>query len=115
MLGADGRAIELEPATSLEDAVDDGLREILVVEHGSPGIGVLVAGEDHRAPAAVAVVDDVVQHVGGIGSVSEIADLVNHKDVGRDVARKSLGETALTKRRRKIIDELGGGDEERVE
>src|SRR2546427_12459338 len=76
VLGADRRPIELEPATPLQDAIDDGLGEILVVEHAAPGIGMLVAGEDHRAAAAMAGVDDVVEHVGRVGAVGEIADLV---------------------------------------
>src|SRR2546427_757970 len=57
VLGADRRPIELEPATPLQDAIDDGLGEILVVEHAAPGIGMLVAGGDQRAAAGIAVVD----------------------------------------------------------
>jgi len=37
MLRPDGRAVELEPAAALEDAVDDGLGKILVVEHTRAG------------------------------------------------------------------------------
>lgn len=33
----------------MEDAVDDGVGEIIVVQHGAPWLGDFVGGEDHVA------------------------------------------------------------------
>ena len=51
--------------------------------------GRLVGGEDHRALAQVAVVDDVEEHVGGVGAVGEVADLVDDEHVRVSVARRA--------------------------
>ncbi|HET6414095.1 MAG TPA: hypothetical protein VFG53_18700, partial [Anaeromyxobacter sp.] len=59
-------------AAALEDAVDDGGREVLVVEDAAPGIERLVGGEDHRATLQVALVDDVEEHVGGVVAVGQV-------------------------------------------
>ena len=41
----------------------------------------LVGGEQHRATALVTFVDDVEQDVGGVGSVGQVADLVDDQNV----------------------------------
>jgi len=77
VLGAHRWAIQLKQASALEHAIDDRLREIFVVQHMPPGGERLVGGEDHRAPALVSIVDDVEEHVGRVGTVGEIAHLVD--------------------------------------
>ena len=77
MLGPQGRSVESEQAAAFEDAIDDGLGEVFVVEHAPPGAQGLVGREDHGTLAAMAVVDDVKEHVGRVGAVGEIADLVD--------------------------------------
>jgi len=74
--GPEGGAIELDEAAPLEDPVDDGGGEIGVVEDPSPGAERLVGGEDHRALAQVAIVDDVEEHVGCVVAVAEVAHFV---------------------------------------
>ncbi|MCK9462742.1 MAG: hypothetical protein M0R80_24235, partial [Proteobacteria bacterium] len=96
MEGSDGRAVELEQAASLEDAVDDGLSEVLVVEDTAPGIGRLVGREDHRAAPQVAFVDDVEEHVRRVGAVCQVAHLVHDQDVRMRVAQEIFGEPALS-------------------
>jgi hypothetical protein len=71
VLGAHRRSVECEEPTTLEDAVDDGLGKILVMEHAAPGAESLVRGEDHGALAAVSIVDDVEEHVCGVGAIGE--------------------------------------------
>ena len=42
----------------------------------APSLRVLVGGEDHRPAANVSVVDDVIEDVGRVVAVREVADLV---------------------------------------
>jgi hypothetical protein len=82
MTGTQGWSIERKQAAALKDAVDDGMREIVIVQDVSPGGERLVGGEDHGASAPMPVVDHVEEHVGSIGTIGEVADLVNDEDVG---------------------------------
>ena len=108
--------VETQHAAALEDAVDDGLGEIVVVEHGAPGgLRRLVGGEDHRASADVALVDDVVQDVRRVGAVREVADLVDDEHVRPHVAHEGLAQRAFARRGGEILDELRGGREEHLE
>jgi hypothetical protein len=67
---------------ALENPVEDGLRKVGVVEHPSPRSERLVRREEHGPAMQVAVVDDLEEYVGRVGAVAEIADLVDHEDVG---------------------------------
>src|SRR4030095_10034927 len=113
--GADGWSVEGEEASPLEDAIDDGLRQVLVMEDAPPGADWLVRGEDHRALPTMPVVDYVEEHVRRIGTVGEIPDFVDDEHSGVRVGRQSFGETSLAKGRRQVVDHLGGGGEVRVE
>jgi hypothetical protein len=110
-----GRAVEAEETAPLEDAVDDGDGEVLVVQDLAPGVEGLVGGEDHRAPLEVALVDDVVEDVGRLVAVGQVANFVDHEDVRVGVARDCLAEAALAAGDGELLDERGGGDEEGVE
>jgi hypothetical protein len=57
----------------------------------------------------------VVQDVRRILPVREIADLIDDQHVRRDVAHEGVGELVVMRSDREILDEFGGGDEERVE
>lgn len=81
MLGAHRGAVELQQATSLEHAVDDGGGEVIVVQDLAPAVGVLVRGEDHRAQCLMALRDDVIEDVRGIVAVGQVADLVDDQHV----------------------------------
>jgi hypothetical protein len=48
----------------------------------APGRQRLVRGENHRASVQVAVIDDLEEHVRSVRAVAEVADLVDHQDVG---------------------------------
>ncbi len=99
----------------LEDSIDDGLGEVIVVQDGPPALRVLVGGEDHGAAADVSVVDDVVEHVGGIVAVAKVTDLVDHQDVRLDVAPERVAHGAVTTGGGQVVDELRRGREERIE
>ncbi len=115
MTGAHGWTVELHHASALQDAVDDGGTQIVVVKDRSPLPGMFVGGEDHRAPLEVAFVDDVEQDVGGVGSIGEVTDLIDHQDGGMSVARQSQGELAGAEGGRQFVDELRGCHEEGIE
>lgn len=38
MIGANGGAVELEQAPALEDAVDDGFGQVVVMQHRAPAL-----------------------------------------------------------------------------
>src|SRR2546429_268269 len=65
-----GGSIEVDEASTLQDSIQNGGRQILVVQHLSPRAERLVRGEDHRPLLEVAMVHHMVQHIGGIGSWS---------------------------------------------
>ena len=50
-----------------EDAVEAGFGEVGVVNGAAPALERLVGGEDHGATAAMALVDDIEEGVGGAG------------------------------------------------
>ena len=85
------------------------------MKHGSPALRVLVGSEDHGASSDVAVVDDVIEDVGCIVSVGEVANLVDDEHVRSHVDGECVAELSFATRRREIVDELGGGGEECVE
>src|SRR5688572_25545379 len=96
-----------EPAT-LEDAVNDRLSKILIVEHAPPCFQRFVGRKDHRPTAAMSFVDDVKEHVCGIRAVREVADLVDDQDGWMRVDLQRFRELSLAKRGRKIVNEGGG-------
>jgi hypothetical protein len=100
VLGPDGRAIEAEQAATLEDAIDYRIGEIIVVEDVAPAVGVLVRGEEHRAAADVALVDHVVEHVGSVVAVGEVADLVDDEHVRSQINRECFVQAAVAACRR---------------
>jgi hypothetical protein len=63
----------------------------------------LVRGEDHGAFAEMAFVHDVEQHVCGVVAVAEIAELVDHEQVGMGVGREGLDEASLATGAREVV------------
>jgi len=106
--------VEDEEAAALKGAVDDGLGQVVVMENGTPcDEWRLVGGEEERPSAQVTIVDNVEQHVGGVGPVGEVADLVDDEDVGVDVLGQGLAQPALAAGGGEIVDEFSGSGEER--
>lgn len=68
------------------------------MEHAAPGGHGFVGREDHGALAAMPIVDDVKEHVGRIRTVGEVADFIDHEDIGMRVRRERIGEAAGAKR-----------------
>lgn len=115
MSGPHRRTIERKESAALEDPVDDGLREVVVVQDGPPGREGLVGGEDHRPLALVAVVDDVKQHVRGVRPVRQVAHFIHDEDSGVRVGGQGRAEPPAAEGSRQGIDEFRGGHEARVE
>ena len=95
-------------APALKDAIDDRPSEALIVEHAAPLDRRFDGREEHGAMAAMAamsVVDDVEQNVGGAGAVSEVADFIDD-DVGPSVRRERLSELADTEGGGAVVNEF---------
>ena len=115
MLGPHRGTIEREEPTAFEHAIENGLREIVVMEDPPPGTERFIGREDHRALLAMAIIDDVKEHVGRVGTVGEIADLVDDQHGRVRVGGEDLGEASLAEGRRELINEFGSGDEAGIE
>ena len=112
MLRSERRPIERDLTTALEHAIDVGLGEVFVVEDATPLRQRLAGREDHGAGAPMAIIDHVEEHVGGVGPIGEIADIVDDQKSGcvyavrasarrpaREAAkRSSMSSAAVTKR-----------------
>jgi hypothetical protein len=75
----------------------------------------LVGREDHCALASMPLIDDVEEHIRGVGAVREIAHFIDDEDGGLRVGRQRVGQLAGAKRGRQIVDECGRGGEEGIE
>ena len=73
--GAVAGALELDMATSFQDAVEDGLGQVGIMEDLAPGGKGLVGGEEDGFALEVAFVDDLEEDVGGVVPETEVADL----------------------------------------
>ncbi len=114
VLGPHRRTIQREETTALQDAVDDRVGEVFVMQYASPLVERFVGGEDHRALLPMAIVDDMEEHVCSIGPVGEVPHFVDHNDRGMDISGERVGELPTTKCGRKVVDEFSGGDKQRV-
>lgn len=110
-----GRAVEGDETTALEQTIDDGFGQIGVVEDFAPGGGGLVCGQDHGSFGKVTVVDEVVEDVGCVGAVGQVAHLVDDQDMDADVGTKNVLEAASPRRPGQVIDESGRGGEHGLE
>ena len=69
MTGAPRGPIERDKASALEDAIQDGGRQVVVMQHLSPLAEWFIGGKDHGSFSQVAMVDHMKQNIGGIGAV----------------------------------------------
>lgn len=107
--------VQDEGPTPLEDPVEDRGGKVVVVEYGAPCFEGLVRREDHGAVLQVAVVDDVVQHIGGVVGVGQVAEFIHDEYSGVRVGRQSRLEPLLIRGSGEIVDQRGGGHEVRIE
>ena len=113
--GAHGGPFQYDDAAALEDAVQDGLGQVVVMQRGAPVLERLVGGEQQRTPLQAAGVDDVEQDIGGVGAAAERAELVHDQHGGPDIGLEGFGEAALAAGAGEIVDERGRAGEEGVE
>src|SRR2546426_3594702 len=88
-------SIEANEPSALQDAVEDGGRQILVVEHLPPFIQRLIGSEDHGPFAQVAVVYHMEKKGGGVLRIGQVADLLNDPHVGGGGGGQRLPEPSL--------------------
>ena len=94
MLGAHRGPVKREQSAALEDAINDGVGQVVIVQDAAPRRECLVGREDHRALLAMAIIDHVKEHVRGIRAVGKIADLVDDQKIGFDVRRERVDQTS---------------------
>ena len=75
--GAHRRSFERNDPATFEDAVENCLGGIGVVQNAAPLGERLVGGEDRGAGALVALVDGVEEKIGGVGAVGEISEFID--------------------------------------
>jgi hypothetical protein len=59
----------MDKASALQDAIQDGGRQVLIVQNLSPLAEWLIGGKDQRSLSQVSVVDHVKQNIGSIRTV----------------------------------------------
>src|SRR5262245_22749750 len=84
------------------------------MEDSAPGVESLVGGEDHRALAAMAIVDDVEEHIRSVSAIGQITHLVDHDQRRMGVGDESLGQAPGPESRGQLVYELSRGNEEGV-
>lgn len=70
------------PSVGKPQAATRHVGEVWIVQHLTERGHGLVGGQDHGPTLEVAVVDDPVEHVGGVGCVAVVADLVDDEHGG---------------------------------
>ncbi len=81
-------------ATTLEDAIEDGLSQVGIMQDDTPGCKWLVGGKDDGLAVEVALVDDLEEHVCGVVGEAEIANLVDHEHVRVRIGVECAGQAA---------------------
>jgi len=105
-----GATSELDVPPIFQDAVEERLGEILVMEHITPSPQRLVGGEKGRSALDVPGIDDGVQDIGRIGGMREVAELINDEHFGGDKGLCGISELTDFCRLGELIDEMGGDD-----
>ena len=113
--GAIGAAAHFEMSAAFEEAIDDVLGQIAIMQHVAPGRQRLVGGDEDRELPEVAFVDDPIEHVGRVGRVREVADFIEDQHVRVQKRGERRVERAETGGVRQLADQHIGGDEARVE
>jgi hypothetical protein len=76
----------MDEASTFQDSIEDGSRQVLVVQHLSPLTEGLVGSKDHRPFSEIAVTYHMEQNIGSVGAIAEIPDLIDHDDVRTSVS-----------------------------
>ena len=109
------RSIEVDQTASFQDTIEDSGRHIVVVEYLAPLPQGFIGGKDHGSLSQVPVIDHMEQDVGGIGSIGQVAELVDHQYMRVGVGYKRLLETSFLAGIGEILDEFGCGCEQSFE
>jgi uncharacterized protein YidB (DUF937 family) len=100
---------------ALEEAVEDRLGEIGIMKHLAECRQRFVRGDDRGALLQVALADDPEEHIGGIGGVALIAELVDDEDVRMQVGLERLFQAAALGGVGELTDQLVGRGEAGLE
>src|SRR5215471_10077294 len=113
LFSAEALAFDDDGIDVVQDAVEDGGGEgAVVIEDLSP-VFVDAVGGDHQRRALVALADNLEQQVGTVFVDRQVAELVDDKQAGLEVAADLPLEAAGGLRGGERIDDVDGGGEER--
>ena len=93
-------------AAPLEDAVEERLGQIGIMEDDPPGGKGLVGRKDHGLAGEIAFIDNLEEHVGGVVAKGEIAHLVDDEHMGMKVVVEGFGEATGASGVGELLDEL---------
>lgn len=109
-----GLAVDDQDIGVMDQAIDDGDHARGVGEDGAPLDEGAVSGQDDGL-ADVALVDEVEEQVSMTVTVGEIAQLVDHEEVGTGVMAQATAQGAVTLLRGEITQHVcGGGKQDTV-
>jgi hypothetical protein len=98
--------VEREELAAFQDAIDDRVGEVLVVEDAAPRGDRCVRGEDHRARSTMPFVDDMEEHVGRVCALGEVAHFIDDEQIGMRVGGERVGQPPRAKAVREVVDEF---------
>src|ERR1700694_48389 len=114
MPGPSRGTIEVNQAAALQDTIQDGSCEVLVVQHLSPFTEWLVGGKDHGPFSQVAIINDMKQDVGSVLSIGQIANFVHDQNMRMGVGQKRFLQVSCLAGIGKILDQFRSRGAERL-
>jgi hypothetical protein len=75
----------VDESSAFQNSIQDGGRQVVVVQHLSPLAERFIGGKDHRSLSQVAIVDDMKQDIGGIGTVGSVTNFIDDQNMGMRV------------------------------
>ena len=78
----------MDKASTFQNAIKDGSRQSIIVQHLSPLSQWLVGGKDHRSFPEMAFIDYVEQDVGSIWAIGQVPNFVAEQNVRSGVGQQ---------------------------
>ena len=99
----------------LEEPVEDGLCQVGIMEHLAQGRQGFVGRHDRGALFQVTMADDAEEHIGSVGGVALIPQLIDDQDMRLDIGLERLFQATAVGGAGEFADQLVGGGETSLE
>ena len=100
---------------AFEQPVEDGFGQITIMQHLAEGCQRFVRGHEDGPAVQVAVVNDAIEHVGGVGGITLVPEFIDDEHMRMHVRFQGCIERAELGGMRQDPDELIGACEAGVE